>query len=283
MDEDYEKLYKPWNWSKRFRDSKSLLENFTNVTVTSSTELINQTKNTRSISYGDSEKQKFDIYYPSDSIANKQQTVIVIIHGGRWQAGYKEIHAFMSKYLPEAGYTNVLIGHGLAPNITLQGIIDEINNGIDYVCNYFPKSNIVIMGYSSGAYLSVSAACNKSLNIKGIIPISGVYDLRPFAKTSFNVALQLTEAEATRLSLHRELSIPAYIKTLILVGEDESPAFIKQNKDLFGELKTNNENVEFRILKDEDHFSIVENFNVKDHPVVQEVLSFLLKLDGVTQ
>ena len=256
MDEDYEKLYKPWNWSKRFRDSKSLLENFTNVTVTSSTELINQTKNTRNISYGDSEKQKFDICYPSDSIANKQQTVIVIIHGGRWQAGYKEMHAFMSKYLLEAGYTDVLIGHGLAPNITLQGIIDEINNGIDYVCNYFPKSNIVIIGYSSGAYLSVSAACNKSLNIKGIIPISGVYDLRPFAKTSFNVALQLTEAEATRLSLHRELSIPAYIKTLILVGEDESPAFIKQNKDLFGELKTNNENVEFRILKDEDHFSI---------------------------
>lgn len=84
------------------------------------------------------------------------------------------------------------------------------------------------------------------------------------------------------MSLHRELSIPAFIKTLILVGEEES-AFIKQNKDLFEELKTNNENVEFRILKDEDHFSIVENFNVKDHPVVQEVLSFLLKLDGVTQ
>ena len=84
------------------------------------------------------------------------------------------------------------------------------------------------------------------------------------------------------MSLHRELSIPAFIKTLILVGEEES-AFIKQNKDLFEELKTNNENVEFRILKDEDHFSIVENFNEKDHPVVQEVLSFLLKLDGVTQ
>ena len=70
---------------------------------------------------------------------------------------------------------------------------------------------------------------------------------------------------------------------MILVGEDESPAAMKQNKGLFEELKTTNENVEFRILKDEDHFSIIENFNVKDHPVVQEVLSFLLKVDGVTQ
>ena len=129
----------------------------------------------------------------------------------------------------------------------------------------------------------MSAARNKSLNIKGIIPISGLYDLRPLVKTSLNVALQPTEAEATRLSLHRELSIPTSIKTLILVGEDESPAAMKQNKGLFEELKTTNENVEFRILKDEDHFSIIENFNVKDHPVVQEVLSFLLKVDGATQ
>ena len=178
MDEDYEKLYTPGNWSKRFPDSKSLRENFINVSVTSSNELINQTKNTRNISYGDSEKQKIDIYYPPDSIVNKQQTVIVIIHGGAWQEGNKDMYAFMSKYLLEAGYTTVLIGYDLAPNITLQGIIDEINNGIDHVCKYFPKANIVLIGYSAGAYLSVSAASNKSLNIKGIIPISGLYDLR---------------------------------------------------------------------------------------------------------
>ena len=140
LDEDYEKLYTPWNWSKRFPDSKSLLKNFTNVSITSSNELINQTKNTHSISYGDSEKQKIDIYYPPDSIANKQQTVIVIIHGGAWQEGNKEMYAFMPKYLLEAGYTTVLIGYDLAPNITLQVIINEINNGIDHVCKYFPKA-----------------------------------------------------------------------------------------------------------------------------------------------
>ena len=146
MDEDYEKLYTPGNWSKRFPDSKSLRENFINVSVTSSNELINQTKNTRNISYGDSEKQKIDIYYPPDSIVNKQQTVIVIIHGGAWQEGNKDNVCIYVKYLLEAGYTTVLIGYDLEPNITLQGIIDEINNGIDHVCKYFPKANIVLIG-----------------------------------------------------------------------------------------------------------------------------------------
>ena len=48
-----------------------------------------QTQNLHNISYGDSEKQKIDIYYPPDSIANTQQTVIVIIHGGGFQEGIK--------------------------------------------------------------------------------------------------------------------------------------------------------------------------------------------------
>ena len=153
--------------------------------------------------------------------------------------------------------------------------------GVHYVCKYFPRDNIVLMGHSAGAYLTVSAACNKSPKIKGIIPISGVFDLRLLVKTSLNVVVQLTEAVVTRLSLNKELYIPKSVKSL--VGGDESPASVKQNKDLFEELKTTTENVDFRIMKDEDHFSITENFNVKDHPVVQEVLSFLLKVDGVTQ
>ena len=283
MDENYEKLYTPWSWSKKFPDRKSLLENFINVSVPSSAELVNQTKNTRNISYGDSEKQKIDIYYPPDSIANKPPTVIVIIHGGGFQEGNKEMYAFMSKYLLEAGYTTVLIGYDLAPSKTVQGIINEINDGVGYVCNYFPRANIVLMGHSAGAYLTVSAACNKSLNVKGIIPISGVFDLRLLVKTSLNVVVQLTEAEATRLSLNNELSIPKSVKSLVLVGGDESPGFIKESKDLFERLKTTTENAEFRILKDEDHFSIVESFNTKDHPVLQEVLSFLLKVDNVTE
>ena len=145
--------------------------------------------------------------------------------------------------------------------------------GVHYVCKYFPRDNIVLMGYSAGAYLTVSVACNKSLKIKGIIPISGVSDLRLLVKTSLNVVVQQTDAVVTRLSLNKELYIPKSVKSLVLVGGDESPGFIKQNKDLFEELKTTNENVEFRILKDEIHFSIIESFNIKNHPVVQQVLS----------
>ena len=184
----------------------------------------------------------------------------------------------MSKYSLEAGYTTVLIGYDLASSITVQEIINEINDGVDYVCKYFPKSNIMLMGHSAGAYLTVSAACNDSLNIKGIIPISGVLDLQLLVKTSLDNVVQLAEAEATGLSSNKELSVPISVKSLVLVGGDESPGFIKESKDLFKELKTKTENVEFRTLKDEDHFSIIESFNIKDHPVVQEVLSFLLKV-----
>ena len=42
-------------------------------------------------------------------------------------------------------------------------------------------------------------------------------------------------------------------------------------------MKTKTKYVEMKIMKDEDHFPIIENFYVKDHPVVQEVLRFQLK------
>ena len=280
IDKNYEKLYTPSKWSKKFPDSKSVLNNFIKVCTSSNKELVNQVKTSKNVSYGESEKQKIDIYYPQHSTANERVTVVTIIHGGYWQEGDKELCAFMSKYLLEAGYTTVFIGYDLTPSITLQGIIDEIDTGVNYISKSFPKSNIVLMGHSAEAYLTVSAACNKNLNIKGIIPISGVFDLRPPVKTSMNNAIQLTEAEATRLCLHRDLPVPSSMKVLILVGEDESAAFIKQSEDLFLEMKTKTENVEIKILKGEDHFSIIENFYVKDHPVVQEVLSFLLELES---
>ena len=74
------------------------------------------------------------------------------------------------------------------------------------------------MGYSAGAYLTVSATRKKSLNIKEIITISEVLDLRLLGKTSPNAVVQLTEAEATRLSLNKKLSIPISVKSLVLVG-----------------------------------------------------------------
>ena len=280
IDENYERLYTPSKWSKKFPDSKSVLNNFINVSLSSNKEFINQLKSTKNVSYGDSEKQKIDIYYPRDTATNERDTVITIIHGGYWQEGDKELYVYMSKYLLGAGYTTVFIGYDLTPSITLQGIIDEIDTGVNYISKLFPISNIVLLGHSAGAYLAVSAACNKNLNIQGIIPISGVFDLRPLVKTSMNNAIQLTEVEATRLCLHTDLSLPSSMKVLILVGEDESPAFIKQSENLFLEMKNKTENIEIKIVKDEDHFSIIENFYVKDHPVVQEVLSFLLKIDN---
>ena len=43
--------------------------------------------------------------------------MITIIHGGYWQEGDKELYAFMSKYLLDAGYVTVFIGSDLTPSI----------------------------------------------------------------------------------------------------------------------------------------------------------------------
>ena len=59
---------------------------------------------------------------------------------------------------------------------------------------------------------------------------------------------------------------------LLLLSNKVKICFLRENK------KT--ENVEVKIEKDEDHFSIIENCYVKNNSLVQEVLSFLRKIDN---
>ena len=107
------------NGSSKFPDSKSVLYNFIKVSTSSNKEFINQIKGSKNVTYGDSEKQKIDIYYPQDTLTNEFDTVITIIHGGYWQEGDKELYAFMSKYLLDAGYVTVFIGSDLTPSIKM--------------------------------------------------------------------------------------------------------------------------------------------------------------------
>jgi arylformamidase len=71
--------------------------------------------------------------------------------------------------------------------------------------------------------------------LRGLILVSGVYDLTPLIKTSINEALNMNVDEATDLSpLNRKQSFlsKVQIKTisiLIAYGEHESPSFKSQS------------------------------------------------------
>jgi arylformamidase len=79
----------------------------------------------------------------------------------------------------------------------------------------------------------------KSDRIRAVIPVSGVFDLRPLIHTDVNDNLKMDLNEASELSplLRSAVAVSEEkrksIKLVIAYGAEESPAFKSQSKDFF--------------------------------------------------
>lgn len=105
---------------------------------------------------------------------------------------------------------------------------------------------------------------------KAAILCCGVYDLSPLIDTYINKALKLNFETAKDLSpLHNEIDKLEMI-VYIVVGSDDSPAFIKQSQLYYDKIKLLGD-VRFKIIENVDHFSIVERFSCQDYELVKFV------------
>ena len=106
--------------------------------------------------------------------------------------------------------------------------------------------------------------------IKGIIPVSGVFEIAPLIKTDINDNLGMDLNVANKLSpllMHSD-SFPfntQRISVLLAYGEDESNAFKQQSTGYFNLLKKANfKNVNLIEVKNVDHFNVIENLSEDD-------------------
>lgn len=134
--------------------------------------------------------------------------------------------------------------------MTLHEIINQIEKGISKVLQLAEESNVYIGGHSAGAHLAAlmlhtdfhkKFSLDFSQNrLKGLILVSGVYDLTPLIKTNENAALKmdLAIAESASPLLKHEMSffteaIKKGLQVLIAYGEYDSDSFKKQSKDFY--------------------------------------------------
>ena len=108
-----------------------------------------------------------------------------------------------------------------------------------------------------------------SSRIKALIPVSGVFDLRPLLKTDINdnPKMDLNEAENISPLLKENTFLTESekneIKILLAYGEDESSAFKEQSMNYSLHLQNilKIKNVKCFEVKNSDHFDIIENIS----------------------
>lgn len=152
---------------------------------------------------------KFDAYIPKNK--NKENPVIIRIHGGSWVGGNKGFYNMLqiNKYFASQGYTVFDIQYGLTntsifsknsekiKNRTGNFTIDDMIKHIGYFTKYLEQnkqkynadtSKVIISGGSSGGQLATAIALSyenekyknwydQNIKIKGIIPLYPAYTI----------------------------------------------------------------------------------------------------------
>jgi arylformamidase len=204
--------------------------------------------------YGPRERNRIDFF----KAAEKAPTLL-FIHGGYWQMRAKEVFAVVAEGPMAHGINVATIGYTLALDATLDEIVAEIHQGLDFLAEKLPAlggdaSWIVVSGWSAGGHLTSMALSHP--HVKAGMAISGIYDLEPIRHSYLNIKLGLDEAMSRRNSPIMQAGGP--MKPLALVaGSAELPLLRKQTADFAGHRAKYGLPVTYEEIPGADHFTIM--------------------------
>jgi acetyl esterase/lipase len=149
---------------------------------------------TRDIPYGDTARQKLDIYVPKDAKPNAP--VVVFFYGGAWQDGDKKDYLFVAQALASTGAVVVVPNYRTYPEVTFPGFLDDGAAATAWTVHNIAKyggdpGTVYLSGHSAGAYIAIMLVLDRDyfakagiadVKLAGGIGISGPYDFLPITR-----------------------------------------------------------------------------------------------------
>jgi arylformamidase len=204
--------------------------------------------------YGPRERNRIDFLKSAE-----KGLTLVFIHGGYWQHRAKEVFTLFAAGPMAHGINVALFGYTLAPDATLDEIVAEIHQGIDFLIEQLPAlggntSRIVVSGWSAGGHLASVALSHPQ--VKAGMGISGIYDLEPIRHSYLNVKLGLDEVMSRRNS--PAMQAGGAMKPLsVVVGSAELPLLRKQTADFACHRAKYGLPVTYEEIPGADHFTVM--------------------------
>ncbi len=229
----------------------------------------------RDLRYGPAPRALLD-YFPAPARSGGAAPgLLVFIHGGYWQELSQNESAFLAPAWHAAGFAHAVIGYTLAPQASIGEIVAQCRAALQFLqqeapCLGHDPERIVVAGSSAGGYLAAACAADASLGLRGVVPISGVYDLRPLVGTSINGALGLDLQEAARLS--NVLADAARVNAVLAWGEVETQAFKRQSQAFAAHVRSAGSLCTELELPGRNHFDVVHELADPRSPLLQMTL-----------
>jgi arylformamidase len=138
---------------------------------------------------------------------------------------------------------------------------------------------LVISGHSAGGHLAACLLATDWPGVDASLPqdlviaaysISGLFDLRPLAKTSINNALHLDDAAASAAS-PLFWRAPAHGSLDAVVGEAESAEYFRQSRSIVEAWGKAGLPAQFAIVAGANHFTAIAPLADPDSPMVSRL------------
>ncbi|HEY1860506.1 MAG TPA: alpha/beta hydrolase [Gemmataceae bacterium] len=260
----------------------------------------------------DKVKHKLDLFLPKDQ---KDFPVVLFVHGGAWRHGDKNyfgVYSALGSMFARNGIGAVITNYRLSPEVMHPEHIKDVARAFAWTHKNIEKyggrpDQIFVCGHSAGAHLVALLATDESYlkaeglglkDIKGVLPLSGVYSLPekfslalPFAGPKSKVETEPATMMVDRLfdsvfgkdKEKRKEAFPiAHVKKglppfLILYADSDLPDFEKNAEEFAKVLKEKDVKVETMQVAKRNHLSLIIDAADDDDPTAIALRRFIDK------
>jgi arylformamidase len=234
------------------------------------------------LAYGYEERTKLDLFPAGVPGA----PAALFLHGGFWKRLGREFFDFMAEPVLDAGGAAAIASYTLAPQASLDRIVQEARWAFAWLYANAARANadprrLFVIGHSAGGQLAGMLAATDWTEfglppdaVKGILTISGVFELEPIRRSFVNEWLNLDEAAAERNSpvLHPPA---APLRVVAAVGGLETGEFKRQSREFAQAWSAAGCAAEYFEIENANHYDIVLNARLPGNPLREAIAQML--------
>ncbi len=237
---------------------------------------------------GSKNKNRLDLYLPQ---GKKDFPVLFFVHGGGWRHGDKDflgVYATLGRFWAKQGIGAVITNYRLFPEAHHPDQIRDVAKAFAWVHENIARyggrpDQVFVSGHSAGGHLvsllATDAEYLKEVGldrsaIRGVIPISGVYDVAGFDLRLFTSVFGTDPEERRkasplcRVGEHEPPFLILYADGDFPTCDVTSEKFCRALKDARGEART------LRV-KDSNHITILLRLSKFDDPATEAIRDFI--------
>ncbi len=227
------------------------------------------------------ERQKLDLYLPKGA---KDFPTLFFIHGGGWTGGSRSGFDRIGRTFARNGVAFVSTGYRLSPKVKHPAHIEDVAKGFAWTVAHIAQYGgnpgaIFVSGHSAGGHLCALLATDDDYlkaeklspsNIKGVIPVSGVFVISPRMKNVFGDDAEVCKKASPQT--HVREGLPPF---LIVYADNDLGNLGKQAEAFAPALKEHKVEATLVKGKDRNHGTIMMKMAAEDDPATQAVLEFI--------